>query len=231
MGITLPVLLLGFAGIWWVATHVQSAERLDEFRYVKSEMLRAPTDDVERLRRRYARMGTTPLSGCDVDAQSALAVTELRIAEAALAAGMTDNFDRTRQSLRQRIEKSLRCAPHQPLLWMIGASLDAVAGRLDDAQAKLMLSYETGANEGGVASSRNAIALPLAAIVSPSLRQKILVEFETLLAGGFIDQAARSYRRAGADARALVEPYLTALAPERKERFFEALKKLEQPQS
>ena len=220
-------LALGAAGLVWGFFILPISEASDDFGYFESQLLQSESFDPNILARKLASSAAQVVNDCDTHAQTALLLTEMRLARVALRTGGVEEFDKRAQSLDIRSKRVLGCAPRQSLIWLLRFSLEVMHGRLDQQSLNLLaMSYETSPNEAWISIRRIIVALPLVLIASGPLRDKILSEFQSLIRDGFVDVAARSYRAASEPVRSLLQTQIEQLTRPQQKAFSEVLQRL-----
>ncbi len=139
---------------------------------------------------------------------------EMPLAEAALRAGATGEFDRHIQSLETRTRHVLGCAPRESFVWLLVFSLEALHGRLNEQSFGVLdMSYDTSPNEAWISIRRITVAMPVVLVAPEPLRQKILFEFQHLIRNGFADAAAHSFSTSSGPIRSLLQAKVEQLNP------------------
>jgi hypothetical protein len=88
------------------------------------------------------------------------------------------------------------------------------------------MSYETSPNEAWIGIRRIIAAMPVLALLSQPLQQKILAEFEQLARSGFVDEAARSYASASTSTRPLLLDRIRRLDARQQKLFWDEVEKI-----
>ncbi|MBV9985230.1 hypothetical protein [Bradyrhizobium sp.] len=128
---------------------------------------------------------------CAPVARRTLAVTRLRLAEEAIAAGDETGITRTQSDLDVALLDALDCAPTDPLLWLARFWLqNNTRGLQQDNFKALTLSYRFGPNEGWLALRRSRFALAVYPALPDDLKQQAIDEFVQLVKSDFITDAA-----------------------------------------
>lgn len=223
MVLSLAVSCAGFA---WGAINLPTSEAIDDLQYQQSKLLQSESFSQKSLKLRLDNDDIQDLSGCAVRSQTALLLMEMRLAEFALRAGSTLEFDRLSDGMEARVGRVLRCAPRQSFVWLLAFSLDVLHGRLSDRSYDLLeMSYETSPNEGWIAIRRNLATVPLLLIAPKPTQEKILTEFQQLIHNGFPEEAARSYSSASSEIQSALRSGIDKLEPSKQKTFWEALEK------
>jgi hypothetical protein len=196
----------------WGGFALPTSGAADDFRYLETRLLHPDTFDPNILALRLESSAAKALSDCDSHAQTALLLTEMRLAEAALRAGELADFDKRSLSMEVRAKQVLGCIPRDSYVWLLAFSVYVLHGQLNEQTFKfLAMSYDTSPNEAWIAIRRNIVALPLALVVPQPLQDKILTEFQQLLRNGFRHEAALSYSGASAAVQSLLRPRIGQL--------------------
>ncbi|WP_156438652.1 hypothetical protein [Bradyrhizobium valentinum] len=152
---------------------------------------------------------------------------EMPLAEAALRAGFTKEFDRHVRSLEARSRLILSCTPRDSFVWLLVFNLEVLHGLLNERSFDaLSMSYEASPNEAWISIRRTVVATPLLHIAPEPLRLKIISEFQQLIRHGFADSAARSYLAAPQSIRSLLLTQVELLNSPQQKSFSDALQKL-----
>lgn len=217
------MLVLSCAGLTWGFHVFPVSEDIDELRSLRSQLLHSETFSQQALATELSISNSQ--SDCDSDAQVALLLIEMRLAEASLRAGDVTQFDRHARSLQLRAKRTLSCAPRQSFVWLIAFSLTVLHGQLDsDSIGMLALSYKTSPDEAWIAIRRNFVAVPIVQLLPEALSQGVLSEFQQLIRDGFEAEASRSFLRATGPVRSLLQARVEGLDEPRQEAFWKAFK-------
>jgi hypothetical protein len=211
----------------WAVIGMPHSEAADEFGQVEANLLRFasfnPITAAEALRSATAG----ELTRCDTQAQRALLLLEIPLADAALRSGSVREFDQRTDALQSRARDILRCAPRDSFAWLILFGAETQHGKLDTEAFKLLaMSYETSPNEAWIAVRRTMLATPVLLSAPQSIQDKILAEFQHLISDGLIEMPARAYLRASASVRAVLQSRIEVLDAQSQKRFTDALQKL-----
>ena len=221
------ILAVGCLGLAWGIFTLPKSEAVDDFRYIEGRLLRLDRFNQTTSTQTLEGSVAQSLSACDTHSQRAMLLMEMPLAEAALRAGFTQEFDRHVRSLEARSKRILNCTPRDSFVWMLVFSLEALHGRLNERSFHaLSMSYETSPNEAWISIRRTMIAMPLLLLAPESLRLKIVNEFQLLITNGFADGAARSYLAAPQPIRALLFTHVERLDAAHQKGFSDALQKL-----
>jgi hypothetical protein len=219
--------VVGCWGLFWGVANVARGQVSDDFRDAEARLLRfetfSPASSVAMLE--SAASGNSDF--CDNRAQRALMLVEIPLADAALRSGAVQEFDRRSRSLEDRARQTLGCTPRDSFVWLLLFGVETEHGVLDKHSFDLLaMSYETSPNEAWVAIRRIVLAIPVMRVAPEPIQQKILDEFQNLVANGLVDSPARSYFRASASIRSLLQSRVDQLDPRSQRNFSEALQKL-----
>jgi hypothetical protein len=223
-GLTLVVACLG---LFWGIANVARGEVSDGFWDAETRLLRfeafSRTASIGMLEGAAAQ----DLSPCDNHSQRALMLVEIPLADAALRSGEVQEFDRRFRSLETRARQALGCTPRDSFIWLLLFGTQATHGVLDEHAFDLLaMSYETSPNEAWIAIRRVMVATPVVRIAPEPVQQRILAEFQSLIAHGFVEPAARAYSEASALTRSLLQSRIDQLDVRSQRNFSEALGKL-----
>lgn len=213
--------------MFWGISNVSIGAASDSFHDLESGLLRFETfhrdDAIATLNSTAAR----DVSPCDVHAQRGLLLLELPLVDAALRSGSTRDFDLHSRSLEERAHGTLSCSPRDSLVWLLLFGLKNEHGLLDDKTFDLLaMSYETSPYEAWVAVRRIVVAMPVILAAPDRLREKVLVEFQTLIQLGFLEVPALTYRNASNQVRSLLQARVDQLGPARQAEFRRAIERL-----
>jgi hypothetical protein len=223
-GLTLVVACLG---LFWGIANVARGEVSDGFWDAETRLLRfeafSRTASIGMLEGAAAQ----DLSPCDNHSQRALMLVEIPLADAALRSGEVQEFDRRFRSLETRARQALGCTPRDSFIWLLLFGTQATHGVLDEHAFDLLaMSYETSPNEAWIAIRRVMVATPVVRVAPEPVQQRILAEFQSLIAHGFVEPAARAYSEASALTRSLLQSRIDQLDVRSQRNFSEALGKL-----
>jgi hypothetical protein len=223
---TLTLALSG-VGLAWGVLVLPASEGIDEFRSLKSQLQQSETFSQNVLATKLDVSNSQMPSDCDSDAQIALLLIEMRLAEATLRSGDIVGFDQHARSLQLRTKRTLSCAPRQSFVWLMGFSLAVLHGELDSRSVALLgLSYETSPNEAWIAIRRDFVAIPIVQFLPETLAQEVLLEFQQLIRNGFEEEASKSFSRASGPVRGLLQTQVERLDEARQAAFWRAVRKL-----
>jgi len=199
-------------GMVWGGFALPTSAVADHFGYLEARLLHPETFDPNILALKLESPATKDLSDCDNHAQTALLLTEMRLAEAALRAGELAEFDQRSLSMDVRARRVLGCVPRDSYVWLLAFSVYVLHGQLNEQSFKLLaMSYDTSPNEAWIAIRRNIVALPLVLVVPQPLQDKILTEFQQLVRNGFRHEASQSYSGASRAVQSLLRPRIEQL--------------------
>ena len=224
----LAVLALGGAGLVWGLLALPTSETSDNLRNIETHLLQSETFDSKALAVELTSPAAEAVSACDSSSQTALLLMEMDLTQAALRAGAVDDFDRHANSLEARSKETLSCAPRDSLVWLVAFSLKILHGQSDRQALDLLeMSYETSPNEAWIGIRRIIAAMPVLALLSQPLQDKVLAEFEQLVRSGFVYEAARSYAGASTSTRALLLDRIQRLEAKEQKLFWNEVEKIQ----
>lgn len=202
-------------------------EASDDFRDLESRLLQFETFSQATATETLASAAGWDLSSCDNHVQRALLLMEIPLADTALRSGAVHEYDERVQSLESRARQALSCTPRDSFVWLVLFGLETGHGILNEHAFDLLaMSYETSPNEAWIATRRTALAIPVVLSAPEAMQQRILTEFQNLIRNGFVDMPARSYLRASAATRALLQSRIEQLDASSQKTFFDALQSL-----
>jgi hypothetical protein len=202
-------------------------EASDDFRDLESRLLQFETFSQATAMETLASAAGWDLSPCDNHVQRALLLMEIPLADTALRSGAVHEYDGRVQSLESRARQALSCTPRDSFVWLVLFGLETGHGILNEHAFDLLaMSYETSPNEAWIAVRRTVLAVPVVLSAPEAMQQRILTEFQNLVRNGFVDMPARSYLRASASTRALLQSRIEQLDASSQKTFFDALQGL-----
>lgn len=223
----LTMLVLGGSGLIWGFLVLPTSGASDVLWYVESQLLQSETFDSKALAVELIGPAAEEISACDSPSQTALLLMEMGLTQTALRAGSVDDFDRHANSLETRSKATLSCAPRDSLVWLVAFSLKILHGQSDKQTMDLLeMSYETSPNEAWIGIRRIIAAMPVLALLSQPLQEKVLAEFEQLARSGFVYEAARSYSGASASTRPLLLDRIQRLDAREQKLFWNEVEKI-----
>lgn len=218
---------IGSLALVWGIFNFPQSEATDNLRDVESRLLRYETFSHATLASILASPVSMASSPCDTHAQRALLLMEMPLAEAALRAGASDEFDRRINSLEHRAKQALGCTPRESFVWLLLFNLEALHGQLSEHAFNLLArSYETSPNEAWISIRRITVAMPLLLIASEPVRKLIILEFTQLIRNNFINDAARAYLAASPPVRKLLITEVDRLDITQQKSFTAAIQQL-----
>jgi hypothetical protein len=221
------MLIVGGMGLFWGIPNVARGEVSDDFWYAETRLLRFETFSRTASKAIMASVAAQDLDPCDNHAQRALLLIEIPLTDAALRAGTVQEFDRHIHSLETRVRQSLVCTPRDSFVWLLLFSMQTEHGVLDKHTFDLLaMSYDTSPNEAWIALRRVVVAIPVVRVAPEPIQQKVLAEFQNLIAHGFLETTARAYLDASASTRSLLQSRIDQLDSRSQKNFSEALQKL-----
>ena len=224
----ITMLMLGGAGLVWGLLALPTSDTSDNLRNIETQLLQSETFDSKALAVELTSPAAEAVSACDSSSQTALLLMEMDLTQAALRAGAVDDFDRHANSLETRSKKTLSCAPRDSLVWLVAFSLKILHGQSDKQALDLLeMSYETSPNEAWIGIRRIIAAMPVLALLSQPLQEKVLAEFERLARSGFVYEAARSYAGASTSTRPLLLDRIQRLDAKEQKLFWDEVEKIQ----
>ena len=224
----LAMLMLGGAGLVWGLLALPTSDTSDNLRNIETQLLQSETFDSKALAVELSSPAAEAVSACDSSSQTALLLMEMDLTQAALRAGAVDDFDRHANSLEARSKETLSCAPRNSLVWLVAFSLRILHGQSDKQALDLLeMSYETSPNEAWIGIRRIIAAMPVLALLSQPLQEKVLAEFEQLARSGFVYEAARSYAGASTSTRPLLLDRIQRLDAKEQKLFWDEVEKIQ----
>jgi hypothetical protein len=227
LGLRGLTLVIGCLGLFWGISNIARGETSDDFSDIEARLLRFETFSRTWSIATLASASAQEVSPCDNHAQHALLLMEIPLADQALRSGAVQEFDQRIRSLETRARQTLGCAPHDSFVWLLLFGMQTEHGMLDQRAFDLLaMSYETGPNEAWIAVRRIVVAIPVIRAAPEPVQQKVLAEFQNLIAQGFVETPVRAYFDASASTRSLLQPRIDQLDPRSRQNFSEALEKL-----
>jgi hypothetical protein len=218
---------IGCVGLAWGFSDLLRAEVSDDFRDLESRLLQFQIFSQATATETLATAATWDVSPCDNHAQRALLLLEIPVADAALRSGTVHEYDERIRSLEARGRQALSCTPRDSFVWLVLFGLETGHGVLSEHAFDLLaMSYETSPNEAWIATRRTALAIPVVLSAPEPIRQKILTEFQNLVRHRFAEMPARSYLRASAPTRALLQSQIEQLDASSQRTFSDALQRV-----
>jgi len=220
-------LIVGGLGLFWGMTNVARGKVSDDFWDAEARLLRFEAFSRTASIAMLGSAATRDVSPCDNHSQRALLLVEIPLADAALRSGAVEEFDQRIRSLETRARQALGCAPRDSLIWLLLFGMETEHGILDEHAFDLLaMSYETSPNEPWIALRRVVVAIPVVRIAPEPIQQKVLAEFQNLIAHGFLETTARAYLNASASTRSLLQSGIDQLDSRSQKNFSDALQKL-----
>ena len=222
--VRLLTFVLGAIGLCWGATVIPASGTIDNLRYFETQLLRSKTFTRKDLSELLS-VASDAVGDCDTDAQEAMLLIEVRLANFALQAGDVVDYDNRLASAERRARDLLACAPRRSFVWLLAFSFEVLHGRLNQHAFDLLtMSYETSPNEGWIAIRRNIVTAPLVLIAPEPIKDKILSEFEQV-STYYPQEAARSYQSVNEQAQTLLRQRVGQLGQQSQKEFWEATTK------
>jgi hypothetical protein len=220
--------LIALVGLCWGIGNVVRGTTDEDFREIEAHLLRyesyRPAAAAEALESPAAREA----SPCEAHIQRALLLLEIPLADAALHAGLTEEFDRRTESLEQRARRLLSCVPRDSLAWLVEFGLAVQHGVIDEHSFELLAtSYDTSPHEAYIAVRRIPLAIPVIGSAPGPIRQRILTEFRNLVRDGFLDIPAQAYLKAPEKIRTQLQTEIGQLDARSQRRFSDTLQSLQ----
>jgi len=199
----------------------------DTFLDLETDLLRFKTFNRSNAVAMLDHASAQDLSACDIDAQRALMLLEIPLADAALRSGAIGEFDQRSRSLELRARLTLGCAPRDSLVWLILFGLEIEHGNLSERTFELLkASYEISPNEAWLSLRRITIAIPVILAAPEPLQQMVFSEFQRLIKDRMTEVPARVLWTARGPVRALLQSRLDELDASTQKLFYETLKGL-----
>jgi hypothetical protein len=222
------IVIVGCLGMAWGISGFARGAAADYFEDVEGRLLSFESYSAEAAGEMLDSAMAQALSDCDNHAQRSLLLLELPLADAALKAGATADFDRRMRSIEQRARRVLACTPRDPLFWLVLFGLDVQHGDRDRHTFDLLAtSYETSPHEGWIGLRRAMVTIPIIQIVPDPLREQVLAEFQNLIRDKLPEIPARLYLGASDSTRAILRPRIGRLDAESRQAFASMLQQLQ----
>jgi hypothetical protein len=130
------------------------------------------------------------------------AIIRIRVAEQAMAGSDRSAIDGALANSQAAVRRSLACSPADPFLWLgLFWSMNTREAPIPYNFIYLRLSYLLGPNEGWIALRRNRIALAMFGSLPEDIKEKVIVEFLTLVKTGLTEIAADNFVGPGRQVR------------------------------
>jgi len=213
------------AAFAWCVYLLPKSEDIDKFLYLKDQLLRSDVYEPAQAKLTYDELESVGLGNCEADAQTALLLLQLHLAENSLRTGAAAQFDEQLNDLTVHVSRALSCAPRLSYLWLLYFWSQTLSGLLDKRSIEILaMSYETGPNEGWIAIRRNASAMAVVPLAPDQLAKRIIKEFGLLVRDGFLREAAASYSVAAFPVRSALQTELFRLNNFRQTEFWKAVR-------
>jgi hypothetical protein len=139
-------------------------------------------------------------------------IIRLRRTELAIGSLNQIEVDADLASLQRSLTEALANTPTDSFLWLaLFWSQNAAHGFGPQSVEYLRMSYLCGAHEGWIAARRNRLAIAMFYALPTDIRAAALVEFNDLVAHGYIPEAAKTFMGPGWDIHDLLVSNLAAL--------------------
>jgi hypothetical protein len=219
--------VIGCLGIAWGLSNIVRGEAADDFRDIETRLLQFEGFNQATETRVLASAAAQDISACDSHAQHALLLMEIPLADAALRSGAIDAFNQRTRSIEARAKQALTCTPRDSFVWLVLFGLQTAHGVLDaHAFDLLAMSYQTSPNEAWIGVRRILLAVPVLRSAPGAMRERILAEFQNLIANGLVDIPARAYQNASETVRSELQARVGQLDTRSQTYFTDALQKL-----
>ena len=156
------VLIVACLGLAWAIPNLAASAISDDFRDLDARLLQFETVTPASAIRMLQIAEGEALSFCDTDAQHALLLMEIPLAEIALRSGAAQDFDRHVNAIESRSRRVLGCTPRDSLVWLLLFGIEIEHGNLGAHAFDLLeMSYTTSPNEGWLGvRDRITVAVP-----------------------------------------------------------------------
>jgi hypothetical protein len=224
------IIIIGCLGLAWAVPDLAVSAVSDDFRDLEARLLQFESVKPETAARLLRSAADKALSPCDMHAQRALQLMEVRLADIELRSGAAQDFDRHMTAIRYRSKQMLSCTPRDSLAWLLLFGLEIEYGNLTaNAFDLLEMSYETSPNEGWLGLRRVTVAIPVLPAARYPLQQKILTEFEGLIRSRLIEIPAHLYSSVSEPIRVLLQSRIDGLDANTRKRFLDTAAGLRRP--
>jgi hypothetical protein len=157
---------------------------------------------------------------CDGDANLALSLIELKLAESSLAEGRSEAADAHLRSASSAAREQIACSPTNGFAWFVAFWSEFLSGNLLESKWRYIdASYQFAPREVWVALIRLPLLANLWSAFPPDRRRFVLDDFEMLLNAGYAAQCARLYAFALPDLQVDIRVRLTKVAEAKKHQF------------
>jgi hypothetical protein len=221
------LIIVGGLGMLWGISGFARSAAADYFEDVEGRLLSFASYSAQAAGEMHDGALAQELSECDNHAQRSLLLLELPLADAALKAGATADFDRRVQSIEERAKRDIACTPRDPLLWLVLFGLDVQHGARDRHTFDLLAtSYAVSPHEAWIGLRRAMVTIPIVQTIPDPLREQVLAEFENLINDKLPEIPARLFLSASDAARAILQPRIDRLDPKSRQAFASMLQEL-----
>lgn len=221
------LVFIGCLGMAWGISGFTRSAAVDYFEDVEGRLLSFASYGAEAAREMRDSAMALELSDCDNRAQRSLLLLELPLADAALKAGATADFDRGVHSIEERAKRALACSPRDPLFWLVLFGMEVQHGARDQHTFDLLAtSYEISPHEAWLGLRRAMVTIPIIETIPDPLRGQVLGEFENLINDKLPEIPARLFLGASDAARAILQPRIDRLDPKSRQAFASMLQEL-----
>lgn len=224
IGSASSLFLVGCLALIWGITNVAEGAASDSFLDFETDLLKFKMFSRANSVAMLDRASAQGLSACDIDAQRALLLLEIPLADGALQSGASEEFGRRTRSLELRARQALACAPRDSLVWLILFGLEIEHGDLSKHTFELLkMSYDTSPNEAWLSMRRITVAIPVVLAAPELLQRMIFSEFQGLIKNRMVEIPARIFSNAHAPIQALLRSRILELDPRYQRLFYDAL--------
>jgi hypothetical protein len=221
------IVIVGCLGMVWGISGFARSAAVDYFEDVEGRLLSFASYSADAAGEMRDSAMALELNDCDNHAQRSLVLLELPLADAALKAGATADFDRRVRSIEERAKRVLACTPRDPLFWLVLFGLEVQHGGRDRHTFDLLAtSYEISPHEAWIGLRRAMVTIPIIQTVPDPLREQVLAEFESLINDKLPEIPARLFLSASDAVRAILQPRIDRLDPKSRQAFASMLQEL-----
>jgi hypothetical protein len=218
--------LLTIFGIVFAMDSLLSAAGRQASRKTHLQMLIGETLPIAFLARKAQQFEDGGRDLCDRDATLGIALIELKLAEAALSEGRSEDADAHLDKASSKAKGQIACSPTNGYAWFVAFWSEFLAGNLTEYKWRYVdLSYRFAPHEAWVALIRLPLLARIWSIVPAERRPLLLDDFKMLVKEGYVPQCARLYAFAPSELRIEIGRILTKIPETKKQQFNASLRR------
>jgi hypothetical protein len=218
------MLVLSIFGVVFSLTSLLTATSRQVERRAYRQILAGESFPIAFLAQKAQRGDEFGQSGCEGDANLALALIELKLAESSLAEGRSEGADAHLRRASSKAKGHIACSPTNGFAWFVAFWSEFLAGNLTESKwSYIDASYRFAPREAWVALIRLPLLAKMWSVVPADRRGFVLDDFEMLVNEGYASQCARLYALASPDLRFDMGARLTRAIEVKKHQFNSSL--------